>query len=113
MNCTLGIDIGTSGAKMVLLDTNGNIIKEVTKSYPLDHPQPGWAEQHPEDWWTAVKEGFKDLLQTIDTINIIGIGVSAQMHGLVALDDNGSPLLPAILWNDQRSHQETDYLKEI
>jgi xylulokinase len=113
MNCTLGIDIGTSGAKMVLVDTNGNIIKEVTKLYPLYYPQPGWAEQHPENWWTAVKEGLKDLLQTNDTVNILGIGVSGQMHGLVALDKEGSPLIPAILWNDQRSHQEADYLNEV
>ncbi|BCG58758.1 xylulokinase [Paenibacillus sp. URB8-2] len=113
MSYTLGIDIGTSGAKMVIVDKFGEIVAEAIRAYPIYHIHPGWSEQDPEDWWTAVKDGLQELFQTFDPSQLKGVGVSGQMHGLVALDENGTPLLPAILWNDQRSHEETDYLNNV
>jgi xylulokinase len=110
MTYSLGIDLGTSGVKIILASTQGKIIKETSKTYPIHYPQPGWVEQHPDDWWDSIREGLQDLLKDVDTTKIIGLGVSGQMHGLVAMDKNGTPLMPSILWNDQRSYEETEYL---
>ena len=110
MSYSLGIDLGTSGVKIVLVTIEGEIVKEVSKIYPIYYPQSGWAEQHPEDWWYSVKEGIKEILTDVESSQVIGIGVSGQMHGLVLIDKQGDPLLPCILWNDQRSYKETEYL---
>lgn len=110
MSYTLGIDIGTSGAKIVAVGRSGAIAAETTQTYPLHHPHPGWSEQHPEDWWTAVKKGLRELFLQVDPGHIVGVAVSGQMHGLIALDESGAPLMPAILWNDQRSAAEADAL---
>ncbi|WP_053955715.1 xylulokinase [Inediibacterium massiliense] len=104
----IGIDLGTSSVKLLALNENGNILGEVTKEYPVYYPKSNWAEQNPEDWWNQTKQGLKELINRYDLPKdqIQSIGFSGQMHGLVALDENGEVLLPAILWNDQRTVDE-------
>ena len=82
----IGIDLGTSAVKMLMMDNNGEIIKSVSKEYPLYFPQAGWSEQNPEDWWIAVKDGLKELIADYDKSMIGGISFGGQMHGLVMLD---------------------------
>ena len=109
----LGIDLGTSSVKMLFMNTNGEVIKTYTKEYPISYPQNGWAEQNPEDWWTGVKECFIEASSDIDLKSIEGISFSGQMHGLVILDEHDSVIRPAILWNDQRTQKECDFLNEM
>ena len=106
----IGIDLGTSAVKLLLVDERGRILGEVTKEYPLSFPQPGWSEQNPEDWWKAVQHGVLQLTEHIDKSPVCGIGVGGQMHGLVALDENDAVIRPAILWNDGRTGEEVEYL---
>ena len=106
----IGIDLGTSAVKLLLVDERGRILGEVTKEYPLSFPQPGWSEQNPEDWWKAVQHGVLQLTEHIDKSAVCGIGVGGQMHGLVALDENDAVIRPAILWNDGRTGEEVEYL---
>ncbi len=107
---TIGIDLGTSAVKLLLVDGNGKIIDSVSKEYPLSFPHPGWAEQSPEDWWNAVLTGITELLDVHDASQVIGIGCGGQMHGLVALDADDNVIRPAILWNDGRTAAETEWL---
>ena len=111
----LGIDLGTSSVKIIVMDEEGKVIGSVSKEYPVFYPEQGWAEQNPEDWWNATKEGIKELVENkeIDGKSIKAIGFSGQMHGLVALDENDSVLMPAILWCDQRTGQECEYITEV
>ncbi|MBW8036335.1 MAG: xylulokinase, partial [Planctomycetes bacterium] len=106
----LGIDVGTSGTKVVLLDNNGSIIANVTEEYDVSNPRPMWSEQDPSSWWTAVCTGIKKALDAsgCSASDIKGVGLSGQMVGLVALDKNGEVIRPCILWNDQRSVKETE-----
>ncbi len=113
MGYYLGADLGTSALKLLLVDTNGKIIKETTKNYRVCFPNPGWSEQNPEDWWSAFVSGVKELINGIDTSQIKGIGVGGQMHGLVVLDKDDNVIRPAILWNDGRTDKETAYLNEV
>lgn len=106
----IGIDLGTSAVKLLLVDENGGICNEVTREYPLEFPQPGWSQQAPEDWKKAVLEGIPALLSGFDTGQVAGIGCGGQMHGLVVLDDRDQVIRPAILWNDGRTAAEVDYL---
>ena len=106
----IGIDLGTSACKLLLVSENGSILNTVTKEYPLSFPHPGWSEQKPEDWWDAVVTGVPELLQGFDANDVAGIGSGGQMHGLVALDEEDNVIRPAILWNDGRTTEETDYL---
>ena len=106
----LGIDLGTSSTKFLLVDEKGNIASEVTKDYDLIFPHPGWSEQKPSDWWEACKAGIPELIKDIDASQIAGIGCGGQMHGLVALDAEDNVIRPAILWNDGRTFEEVDYL---
>ena len=106
----IGIDLGTSAVKLLLVAENGQTVKTVSKEYPLLFPQPGWSEQHPEDWWAAVQAGLAELLMGIDRSQVAGIGCGGQMHGLVILDDKDEVIRPAILWNDGRTAKETDEL---
>lgn len=108
----IGIDLGTSAVKLLLVDETGQIWHTVSKEYPLYYPHPGWAEQQPDDWWSACTSGIGELLQGFDRSQVAGIGVGGQMHGLVALDENDCPLRPAILWNDGRTAEEVRYLNE-
>ena len=106
----IGTDLGTSAVKLVLMESGGNIQKIVSKEYPLYFPHPGWSEQNPEDWWNAVQEGIRELIQDQEKDQIAGISFGGQMHGLVALDQDDQVIRPAILWNDGRTAQETEYL---
>ena len=108
----IGIDLGTSAVKLLLVDEQGQIEREVTKEYPLIFPHPGWSEQNPEDWWKAVQHGILQLTEHIDKSTVCGIGVGGQMHGLVALDEDDAVIRPAILWNDGRTGEEVAYLNE-
>ena len=109
----IGIDLGTSAVKLLLVDKQGNILKTVSKEYPLFFPHPGWSEQKPEDWWTAVQSGVKELLEGSDPTEVKGIGVGGQMHGLVTLDADDNVIRPAILWNDGRTSEETEWLNTV
>lgn len=108
MKYLIGIDIGTSGTKTVLFDTDGNVIRSKTCEYPLYQPYNGWAEQNPEGWWNAVRE----TLDYVGTENVAGIGLSGQMHGLVMLDEKGEVIRPSIIWCDQRTAVECEEITE-
>lgn len=109
----IGIDLGTSSVKLLLVDENGSILNEVTKDYPVYFPHSGWSEQNPSDWVDAVFSGLAELTEKIDKSLITGIGCGGQMHGLVVLDKNDKVIRPAILWNDGRTNKEVDYLNNI
>ena len=110
MSLYIGIDLGTSAVKLLLVDGEGTVQNTVTREYPLYFPQNGWSEQKPEDWWTACLDGIPELLSGSNPADVRGIGCGGQMHGLVALDRNDKVLRPAILWNDGRTAAEVDYL---
>ena len=113
MSTFIGIDLGTSAVKLLLVDETGAIRREVTKEYPLMFPQPGWSEQNPGDWWSACCEGLGELLEGEDRSLVAGIGCGGQMHGLVALDEKDEVIRPAILWNDGRTGEEVEYLNTV
>ena len=106
----IGIDLGTSAVKLLLMDGEGAIQNIVSKEYPLEFPQPGWSQQNPEDWGKAVLEGIPELLAGFDARQVAGIGAGGQMHGLVVLDKEDRVIRPAILWNDGRTAKEVEYL---
>lgn len=108
----IGIDLGTSAVKLLLMDGAGKIQKIVSKEYPLYFPNPGWSEQNPEDWYTKSLEGLKELIADCDKSQVAGISFGGQMHGLVILDKEDQVIRPAILWNDGRTAKETDYLNQ-
>ena len=109
----IGIDLGTSATKMLLVDGDGRILNEVTREYPLEFPNPGWSQQAPHDWKKAVMEGVPELLVGFDGSQVAGIGCGGQMHGLVVLDENDNVIRPAILWNDGRTAKQVDYLNGV
>ncbi|MCM1088757.1 MAG: xylulokinase [Muribaculaceae bacterium] len=109
----IGVDLGTSAVKLLLMDEKGKIRKIVSKEYPLSFPAPGWSEQNPEDWYTGTMEGIRELIAEADRSQIQGIGFGGQMHGLVILDKEDRVIRPAILWNDGRTGQECDYLNNV
>ncbi len=109
----IGVDLGTSAVKLLLMDGEGKICKIISKEYPLYFPHPGWSEQNPTDWFTQSMEGIKELTADIDKSQVDGIGCGGQMHGLVTLDEKDEVIRPAILWNDGRTGEETDYLNNV
>ena len=108
----IGIDLGTSAVKLLLMDASGAVLNTVSRSYPLSFPHPGWSEQDPRSWREAVLGGIPELLRGFDASAVAGIGAGGQMHGLVALDSDGEVIRPAILWNDGRTSAEVEYLNE-
>ena len=108
----IGVDLGTSAVKLLLMDETGKIHKVVSKEYPLYFPQPGWSEQNPQDWIRQSMEGIKELTAQCDRSQIKGISFGGQMHGLVVLDEKDQVIRPAILWNDGRTGKQTDYLNQ-
>lgn len=110
----LGIDIGTTGTKVVLINEEGKVVGSTTEEYPLYTPQPGWAEQNTEDWWRATKAAIRAILfqSRIHPRDIKGIGLSGQMHGAVLLGKNHEVLRPPILWCDQRTAAECQWITE-
>lgn len=109
----IGVDLGTSAVKLLLMKADGTIERIVSKEYPLYFPNPGWSEQKPEDWWKATVEGIRELTEGFDKSQVAGISFGGQMHGLVVLDNQDKVIRPAILWNDGRTAEETDYLNEV
>ena len=109
----IGVDLGTSAVKLLLMDEKGNIKKIVSKEYQLFFPHPGWSEQKPEDWFKQVIIGIKELISDCNKESVAGISFGGQMHGLVLLDDKDNVIRPAILWNDGRTKEETDYLNNV
>ncbi|MBS6195006.1 MAG: xylulokinase [Clostridiales bacterium] len=110
MKYYIGVDLGTSAVKLLLMDENGRVVNIVSREYPLYFPHPGWSEQNPEDWWEQSKEGIRELVSVIDKNQVAGISFGGQMHGLVILDGEDRVIRPAILWNDGRTAKQTDYL---
>ncbi len=106
----IGVDLGTSAVKLMLMKADGTIVKVVSEEYPVSYPHPGWSEQNPLDWYEAVMKGIKELTADTDKKEIAGIGAGGHMHGLVVLDENDEVIRPCILWNDGRTIEETDYL---
>src|SRR5581483_10776761 len=109
MTVLFGIDVGTSATKGVAIDPDGDVLAREEAEYALETPRPGWAEQDPEDWWRATEKVLTDLTEAAD--KPAGIGLSGQMHGLVALDSSDEVLRPAILWNDQRTQAECEEIE--
>lgn len=109
----IGIDLGTSAVKLLLMKEDGTVVKIVSKEYPLSFPNPGWSEQNPSDWWEQSVAGLKELTTDVDRNEIGGISFGGQMHGLVILDENDEVIRPAILWNDGRTVKETEYLNTV
>ena len=108
----IGIDLGTSACKFLLMDEKGTIHNIVSEGYDVEYPQPGWSQQDPADWWEAVRRGIPALLEGYDASQVVGIGCGGQMHGLVALDATDAVIRPAILWNDGRTAEQVRYLNE-
>ncbi|MCX8081828.1 MAG: xylulokinase [bacterium] len=114
MEYLLGIDVGTTGVKILLIDEGGRIQGSVTEEYPLFTPKPGWAEQNPSDWWEATVKGIRRLIEEtgVKGTEIRGIGLTGQMHGSVFLNNKGAVIHPAILWCDQRTAKECEEITE-
>ena len=109
----IGVDLGTSAVKLLLMDGEGKIRKIVSREYPIYFPNPGWSEQNPEDWFRETMAGLKKLLSDCDRSQVAGISFGGQMHGLVILDDQDQVIRPALLWNDGRTFEECDYLNQV
>ena len=110
MGSYIGIDLGTSAVKLLLLRENGDVLGTAEERYPVSYPRVGWAEQNPQAWYTAAVRGIRQLLAGHRADEVRGIGIAGQMHGLVLLNRHGAVLRPAILWNDGRSAAETERL---
>ena len=113
MKYYIGVDLGTSAVKLLLMNAKGAIEKIVSREYPLYFPRPGWSQQNPEDWWNGTVEGIRELISGIDGNLVAGISFGGQMHGLVILDEADQVIRPAILWNDGRTAAQTDYLNQV
>ena len=109
----IGVDLGTSAVKLLLMNETGKIQNVVSKEYPLFFPHPGWSEQRPQDWFTQTMAGLKELLKDADKSQVAGLSFGGQMHGLVILDENDQVIRPAILWNDGRTYEECEYLNNV
>ena len=109
----IGVDLGTSAVKLLLMESDGTIRNIVSREYPLYFPHPGWSEQAPEDWLAQSLAGIRELTEGFDRSQVAGISFGGQMHGLVALDEADRVIRPAILWNDGRTGAETDYLNNV
>ncbi len=108
MERLVGLDVGTTGVKAVAIDPDGTVLARAEEGYPLSTPRPGWSEQDPEDWWRA----SEDALAALGADASVPVGLSGQMHGLVALDEADRVVRPAILWNDQRTRAECEEIEE-
>ena len=109
----LGIDLGTSGVKLLLVDSCGKLINSHAEAYPIYYSNDNWSEQNPIDWWEQTKSGIQILLKDFDKSLIKGISFGGQMHSLVMLDDKNDVIRPAILWNDGRCQNQTDFLNNV
>lgn len=114
MTYLLGIDVSTTGAKAILINDKGQVTASATTEYPLSTPHPLWSEQSPDDWWNGASASIRQVLSeaSISPQDIKGVGLTGQMHGLVLLDRNNQVLRPAILWNDQRTAAQCQWMTE-
>lgn len=114
MRYLIGIDVGTTGTKTILIDEQGSLVASFLEEYPLHTPHPKWAEQDPADWWKATVNSIKAVLAEsgVKTDDVSGVGLSGQMHGLVLIDKNYDVLRPAILWCDVRTTEQCNYITE-
>ncbi|MBP1920464.1 xylulokinase [Youngiibacter multivorans] len=112
MNCYLGVDIGTSSAKMVVIDQKGDTIAQCSREYSFDQPKQGWKEIDPDVWYVEVMKGLKDMLALVDRKRIKGIGITGQMHTVIFMGKDGKSIRPAIMWNDNRTKECLAELKE-
>lgn len=108
----IGIDIGTTSVKLLVIDEQGSVVKSAVRDYPISFPRALWSEQNPEDWWSRTLDGLKELVAGLDKDEIKALSFSGQMHGLVVLDEADQVIRPAILWNDQRTEKQCKYLNE-
>jgi xylulokinase len=108
----VGVDLGTSSVKVGLFDPSGHVVHLVRASYPLYAPQPGWAEQDPNDWWLAVTSALEQILSDVDPADVAAVGLSGQCPGHVLIAGDGTPLGRAIIWSDQRAVVEASWLAE-
>ncbi|HNB41648.1 MAG TPA: xylulokinase [Anaerolineales bacterium] len=115
MNYFLGIDTSTTSSKALLIDSNGVVIAVAAASHTLQTPKPLWSEQNPREWWDAVAASIKSVLEKagVSGERVVAVGLTGQMHGLILLDENGSVLRPAILWNDQRTQSQCDEIHQV
>jgi len=107
----LGLDVGTGGARAVAVDESGNVVAEASSEYPLHSPRPGWTEQDPEDWWEGAKEALGKVAARVED-EVVGLGLTGQMHGSVFLDASDEVIRPALLWNDQRTYKQCEKITE-
>lgn len=115
MSHYLGIDIGTSGTKTLLINATGKVIAEATAEYPMEQPKPGWTQQSPEDWWNATIKTVREVVAkaNLKPTDVKAIGLSGQMHGSVFLDKRNNVIRPALLWNDQRTAAECEEITSL
>lgn len=113
MKYCIGIDVGTSGTKTLLMDQTGRVIKTASAEYPMMQPQNGWAEQDPALWWGAAVKTLRAVLDSFDAADVVSVGLSGQMHGLVLLGEDDRVLRPAIICCDQRTTEEVDDLNRL
>jgi xylulokinase len=111
----IGIDIGTTGNKTVLIDAGGGVLGEATREYPMATPRPGWSEQDPDDWWRSTQLAVTEILErsSVNVAQVAAIGLTGQMHGLVLLDGRGQALRPCIMWNDQRTAEQCARITDL
>ncbi|HEX2913664.1 MAG TPA: xylulokinase [Chloroflexia bacterium] len=118
MSYFLGIDLGTTGARAIIVDGNdGKVVAGATSEYPLDAPRPLWAEQNPEDWWQGTVVAVRGALQKArevagPSLKVAAVGLSGQMHGVVLLDEAGEVVGPSLIWCDGRSQAQCDYITQ-
>jgi xylulokinase len=117
MKAVIGIDVGTSGTKTALFAQDGTLVASYTGEYPMYQPKNGWAEQDPADWWDAAVKGLNTVIYEArrkdSALEIVGVGLSGQMHGLVMLDKDGNVLRPSIIWCDQRTENEVEQMNRV
>ncbi len=115
MDYFVGLDVGTTGAKVILIDEDGRVVNTTSSEYPMYNPKPLWSEQNPEDWWQAVQVSFRKIIgeSKIDAGAIKGVGLTGQMHGIVLLDKEGKVLRPCLMWNDQRTSKECEDITSV
>ena len=114
MSVLLGLDVGTGGARAVAVDESGEVVAEASSEYPLHSPRPGWTEQDPEDWWEGAREALGRVAAEVGEAGgeVVALGLTGQMHGSVFLDVSGEVIRPALLWNDQRTHEQCEEITE-
>ncbi|HKJ27902.1 MAG TPA: FGGY family carbohydrate kinase, partial [Anaerolineales bacterium] len=115
MNVYLGIDSSTTATKALLMDESGQVVGVASAEYPFETPKPLWSEQHPRLWWQGAQEAIRKVMAKtgISREDVKAVGLTGQMHGMVALDENGVVLRNAILWNDQRTGAECDEIRDV